>query len=59
MIVKIKKRIRKAKHVNLLKDRIAELHNNIFQRALNGKKPEKIEAMLLLKYNRRLKLILY
>ncbi len=59
MIVKIKKRIRKIKHINLLKERIAELHNNIFQRALNGKKPEKIEALLLLKYNRRLKLILY
>ena len=48
MIVKIKKRIRKIKHINLLKERIAELHNSIFQRALNGKKPEKIEALLLL-----------
>jgi hypothetical protein len=39
--------------------RIAELHNSIFQRALRGCNPVKVEARLLLKYNRRLKLILY
>jgi len=50
---------RKRQHIRFLTARIAELHDNIFQRALSGKKPEKIEAMLLLKYNRRLKLILY
>jgi hypothetical protein len=59
MIVKLKKQRRKLQHITLLRVRIAELHDNIFQRALSGKKPEKIEAMLLLKYNRRLKLILY
>ena len=44
MIVKLKKQRRKLQHITLLKARIAELHDNIFQRALSGKKPEKIEA---------------
>jgi len=52
-------KIRKRQHIKFLTTRIAELHDNIFQRALSGNNPVKNEAMLLLKYNRRLKLILY
>jgi len=52
-------KIRKHQHIRFLTERIAELHDNIFHRALSGKNPVKIEARLLLKYNRRLKLILY
>jgi hypothetical protein len=59
LIQRLKKKRRKAKHVKLLRIRVAELHNIIFQRALSGNKPEIIEARLLKKYNRRLKLILY
>jgi hypothetical protein len=41
MIVKLKKQRRKLQHITLLKARIAELHDNIFQRALSGKKTRK------------------
>ena len=56
---KLKKNKRKAKHVYILRERITELHDSIFHRALNGDTPKIIEAKLLKKYNRRLKLILY
>jgi|TARA_B110000240_G_scaffold96652_1_gene109424 hypothetical protein len=52
-------RIRKKRHIMFLRMRIAELHDTIFKRALRGNNPVKIEAKLLLKYNRRLRLILY
>ena len=58
LLHKLKKDRRKAKHVYLSK-RITELHDSIFHRALKGDTPKIIEAKLLKKYNRRLKLILY
>jgi hypothetical protein len=59
LLHKLKKDRRKAKHVYILSKRITELHDSIFHRALNGDTPKIIEAKLLKKYNRRLKLILY
>jgi len=59
LLRKLKKNKRKSKHVILLRSRITELHDSIFHRALNGDTPKIIEAKLLKKYNRRLKLILY
>ena len=59
LLRKLKKNKRKAKHVILLRERITELHDSIFHRALKGDTPKIIEAKLLRKYNRRLKLILY
>tara|TARA_R100001198_G_scaffold94949_2_gene79496 strand:- start:229 stop:441 length:213 start_codon:yes stop_codon:yes gene_type:complete len=70
MIVKIKKRIRKAKHVSFLETTIASLHSEIVTASFKSKfsfnknitvMHGNIEnkAKLLKKYNRRLKLILY
>jgi len=58
-IYNYKKTRRKALHIDRLRLRIHELHNAIFQRALSGNNPEIVEAKLLKKYTRRLKLILY
>ena len=58
MINKIKKHIRKRKHVHYMVQTVCELHNEIFNDALNDK-INKNKALLIKKYNRRLKLILY
>ena len=58
MIKKIKKYIRKRKHVSYMTQVVCELHNEIFNDALNDR-INKNKALLVKKYNRRLKLILY
>jgi hypothetical protein len=58
MIKKIKKHIRKRKHVHYMTQVVCELHNEIFNDALNDK-INRNKALLIKKYNRRLKLILY
>jgi len=54
----IKKYFRKRKHVHYMVQIVCELHNEIFNDALNNK-INKNKALLIKKYNRRLKLILY
>jgi len=58
MIKNIKHRIRKRKHVHYMTQIVCELHNEIFNDALN-EVINKNKALLIKKYNRRLKLILY
>jgi hypothetical protein len=58
LITKLKRRKRKADHVKFLHQVIAELHGEIVIAALNSN-IAKNKAILLKKYNRRLKLILY
>ena len=48
LLRKLKKNKRKAKHVILLRERITELHDSIFHRALKGDTPKIIEAKLLI-----------
>ena len=58
---KLKRRKRKAQHVKYLENRINELHNDIIKDILKGNDKLKVynKSRLLIKYNRRLKLILY
>ena len=58
LVTKLKQRKRKADHVKFLHQIIAELHGEIVIAALNSN-IAKNKAILLKKYNRRLKLILY
>lgn len=70
MIVKLKKQRRRLRHVRFLQETIAELNNGIVRDVISAdfQENKKIiichsrlqnKAKLLLKYNRRLKLILY
>jgi|TARA_R110002167_G_scaffold361796_1_gene580400 hypothetical protein len=60
-ITKLKRRKRKLEHVKYLENRINELHNDIIKDILKGNDKLKVynKSRLLIKYNRRLKLILY
>ena len=58
MIKNIKNHIRKRKHVHYMSQLVCELHNEIFNDALN-EKLNKNKALLIKKNNRRLKLRLY
>lgn len=58
LVTKLKRQKRKADHVKFLHQIIAELHGEIVIAALNSN-IAKNKAILLKKYNRRLKLILY
>lgn len=57
-MIKLKRQKRKAQHVMFLHQIIAELHSEIVIAALNNT-IAKNKAILLKKYNRRLKLILF
>ena len=61
LIQKLRKQQRKQRHVHHLELRIAELNNGIVRDVIKGNDKLKLynKAKLLLKYNRRLKLILY
>ena len=54
----IKKYIRKRKHIHYMTQTVCDLHNEIFNDALN-EVINKNKALLIKKYNRRLTLILY
>ena len=58
LTTKLKQQKRKADHVKFLHQIITELHGEIVMAALNDS-IAKNKAILLKKYNRRLKLILY
>jgi len=58
LVTKLKQRKRKADHVKFLHQIITELHGEIVIAALNSN-IAKNKAILLKKYNRRLKLVLY
>ena len=58
LTTKLKQQKRKADHVKFLHQIITELHGEIVMAALNDN-IAKNKAILLKKYNRRLKLILY
>ena len=53
MIKNIKNHIRKRKHVHYMSQLVCELHNEIFNDALN-EKLNKNKALLIKKYNRRI-----
>lgn len=55
---RIKEHIRKRKHIHYMTQTVCDLHNEIFNDALNGV-VNKNKALLIKKYNRRLTLILY
>ena len=57
-MIRLKQKKRKADHVKFLHQMIAELHGEIVIAALNNT-IAKNKAILLKKYNRRLKLILF
>jgi hypothetical protein len=70
LVIKYKKKKRKANHTMYLKDTIAKLHSEIIQNVLKSeyifnkniticKSNISNKASLLKKYNRRLKLLLY
>jgi len=61
LIQKLRKQRRKRQHVEILTTRIAELNNNIVKDVISGSDKLKLhnKAKLLLKYNRRLRLIIY
>ena len=58
LLIKLKKRKRKAQHVEMLERSINELHNEIVHGVLNDQDVT-TKAILLKKYCRRLNLILY
>lgn len=58
LTTKLKQKKRKADHVKFLHQIITKLHSEIVMAALNDN-IAKNKAVLLKKYNRRLKLILY
>ena len=58
LVQKLKKRKRKAQHVEILRSSINELHNEIVHGVLKDQDVT-IKAILLKKYCRRLNLILY
>ncbi len=58
LMTKLKQQKRKADHVKFLHQIITKLHGEIVMAALNNN-IAKNKAVLLKKYNRRLKLILY
>jgi hypothetical protein len=58
MIKSIKHHVRKRKHIHYMTQTVCDLHNEIFNDALN-EVINKNKALLIKKYNRRLKLILY
>lgn len=57
-MIDIKKYYRKRRHVHYMTQMICDLHNEIFNDALN-EVINKNKALLIKKYNRRLNLILY
>lgn len=57
-LTRLKRRKRKAKHVEMLRDSINQLHNDIVHGVLQDQDVT-TKAILLKKYCRRLKLILY
>jgi hypothetical protein len=61
LTLKLKQQRRKQRHVKLLQETIAELNNGIVRDVIKGNDKLKLynKAKLLLKYNRRLRLILY
>tara|TARA_R110000824_G_scaffold6511_7_gene30142 strand:+ start:1845 stop:2039 length:195 start_codon:yes stop_codon:yes gene_type:complete len=61
LTLKLKRQQRKRRHVKLLQETIAELNNGIVKDVIKGNDKLKLynKAKLLLKYNRRLRLILY
>tara|TARA_B110000858_G_scaffold153565_1_gene175078 strand:- start:214 stop:408 length:195 start_codon:yes stop_codon:yes gene_type:complete len=61
LTLKLKRQRRKRLHVKLLQETIAELNNGIVKDVIKGNDKLKLynKAKLLLKYNRRLRLILY
>jgi hypothetical protein len=61
LTLKLKRQRRKRRHVKLLQETIAELNNGIVKDVIKGNDKLKLynKAKLLLKYNRRLRLILY
>ncbi len=58
LLTKLKKRKRKAQHVEVLRSSINDLHNQIVHGVLK-EQDVTIKAILLRKYCRRLNLILY
>ena len=61
LTLKLKRQRRKQRHVRFLQETIAELNNGIVKDVIKGNDKLKLynKAKLLLKYNRRLRLILY
>lgn len=61
LTLKLKRQRRKQRHVKFLQETIAELNNGIVRDVVKGNDKLKLynKAKLLLKYNRRLRLILY
>jgi len=61
LTLKLKRQRRKRRHVRLLQETIAELNNGIVRDVIKGNDKLKLynKAKLLLKYNRRLRLITY
>lgn len=61
LTLKLKRQRRKRRHVKLLQETIAELNNGIVKDVIKGNDKLKLynKAKLLLKYNRRLRLITY
>jgi len=56
LLIKLKKRKRKAQHVEFLRLQINELHNEIVSDTINGIDASN-KAVLIKKYNRRLMII--